>query len=478
MQPETLAERIYENRVRLKLSQKELGERVGVSNRAVSKWEKGKACPGMDTCRRLSEIFHISLDALLSGENLPQPEWQNGSGMESLRELYRIGRGPSSSHSMAPEKACLMFREENLHADSYKIILYGSLAKMGKGHRTEYVINRVFKNHDFKIIFDHDTKKLPHPNTMDLYAYTNGEQSGYWRVLSTGGGKFIIEGRHRHENAPVYALNKFTDIAALCRRSKMRIWQYAEMSEGAEIFDYLHEIWACMKESIAEGLAASGNLPGGLDVQKKAGYLYRQHHIDESAETRANRLVCAYAFAVSEQNADSGVVVTAPTCGASGVLPAVMYYQQEKRGFSDDEIVKALATAGIVGNIIKSNASISGAECGCQAEIGSACSMAAAGLAELLGLSLEQIEYAAEVAMEHHLGLTCDPIHSLVQIPCIERNAVAAMRAINSVSLANFLSGSRKISFDLVVKTMYETGKDMSRSYRETSEGGLAKLYE
>ena len=478
MQSETIAERIYENRLRMKLSQKELGERVGVSNRAVSKWEKGKACPGTDTLRRLSDIFHISLDVLLNGENIPVHEYQSSTGMESLRELYRIGRGPSSSHSMAPEKACLMFREENLHADSFKIVLYGSLAKMGKGHRTDYVINRVFKNRNFKIIYDHDTKNLPHPNTMDCFAYSGDEQIDHWRVLSTGGGKFIIEGRHRHENAPIYSLNKFTDIAALCRRNKMRIWQYAEMSEGSEIFDYLHEIWQCMKESISEGLAATGNLPGGLDVQKKAGYLYRQHHIDESAETRANRLVCAYAFAVSEQNADSGVVVTAPTCGASGVLPAVMYYQQERRGFSDDEIVKALATAGIVGNIIKSNASISGAECGCQAEIGSACSMAAAGLAELLGLSLEQIEYAAEVAMEHHLGLTCDPIHSLVQIPCIERNAVAAMRAINAVSLANFLSGSRKISFDLVVKTMYETGKDMSRSYRETSEGGLARLYE
>lgn len=478
MQTETIAQIIYENRVRMKLSQKDLGEKVGVSNRAVSKWEKGRSSPSTETCRRLADIFHISLDALLGNDIIPETSRHTYSGMESLKELYRIGRGPSSSHSMAPEKACLIFREENQHADRFKIILYGSLAKMGKGHRTEYVINRVFKNRDFEIIFDNDTKKLPHPNTMDCYAFKDGIQTDFWRVLSVGGGKFVIDGRQQSENKEVYELSKFTSIAALCRRNKMRLWQYVEMCEGPEIFEYLHEIWTCMKESIQEGLSASGNLPGGLDVQKKAGYLYRQHHIDESAETRANRLVCAYAFAVSEQNADSGIVVTAPTCGASGVLPAVMYYQQERRGFSDDEIVKALATAGLVGNIIKTNASISGAECGCQAEIGSACSMAAAGLAELLGLSLEQIEYAAEIAMEHHLGLTCDPIHSLVQIPCIERNAVAAMRAINSVSLANFLSGSRKISFDLVVKTMYETGKDMSRSYRETSEGGLAKLYE
>ncbi|MBO5059968.1 MAG: L-serine ammonia-lyase, iron-sulfur-dependent, subunit alpha [Clostridia bacterium] len=477
MSSNAISEIIHKNRINMKLSQKELGERVGVSNRAVSKWENGLSYPGTETCLKLAELFKISFDALLSGETVSERNWQNHSGMESLRELYRIGRGPSSSHSMAPEKACLMFREENLHADSFKIILYGSLAKMGKGHMTEYVINRVFKNRNFEIVFDHDNKNLPHPNTMDCYAYTDGKQTDFWRVLSVGGGKFVIDGRHRRESAAVYELSKFTEIAAFCRRKKMRIWQYVEMCEGSEIFEYLHEIWNCMKESIAEGLSSTGTLPGGLDVQKKANYLYTRHHIDESSETRENRLVCAYAFAVSEQNASSEIVVTAPTCGASGVLPAVMYYQQERRGFSDEEIVHALATAGVVGNIIKSNASISGAECGCQAEIGSACSMAAAALAELLGMNLEQIEYAAEVAMEHHLGLTCDPIHSLVQIPCIERNAVAAMRAINAVSLANFLSGSRKISFDLVVKTMYETGRDMSRSYRETSEGGLAKLY-
>lgn len=477
MPDSTIAKKIHENRIRLHLSQKELGDKVGVSNRAVSKWENGLSVPGMETCNRLAEIFHISLDMLMNDERTDEAEWQNRRGMESLRELYRIGRGPSSSHSMAPERACLIFREENIHADNFKIILYGSLAKMGKGHMTEYVVDKVFENRPHEIIFEYEEKNIPHPNTMDCYAYKNGKQCDFWRVLSVGGGKFVVEGRRRHENTPVYSLNKFSDIAALCSKRKMRIWQYVQETEGKEIFDYLHEIWSVMKESIADGLQASGTLPGGLEVQKKAGFLYGRRHIDESAETRANRLVCAYAFAVSEQNASSGVVVTAPTCGASGVLPAVMYYQQEKRGYSDSDIVKALATAGVIGNIIKTNASISGAECGCQAEIGSACSMAAAGLAELFGLDLEQIEYAAEVAMEHHLGLTCDPIHSLVQIPCIERNAVAAMRAINAVSLANFLSGSRKISFDLVVKTMYETGRDMSRSYRETSEGGLAKLY-
>ncbi len=473
---EIIARQIRENRIRLGLSQKELGEKVHVTNRAVSKWEKGLSVPGMDTCAQLADIFHISLDLLLYGGESTANR-HSGEGMESLKELYRIGRGPSSSHSMAPERACTMFREENMNADCFKIILYGSLARMGKGHMTEYILNKVFESYPHEIIFDYDKKHLPHPNTMDCYAYLKGEQIDFRRILSVGGGKFITEGRRERESQPIYELDKFSDVSELCRKKNMRIWQYVLETEGAEIFDYLAEIWSVMKESIAQGLAASGTLPGGLEVQKKAGYLLNSRHIDEGEETRANRLVCAYAFAVSEQNASSGIVVTAPTCGASGVLPAVMYYQQEKRGYSDKDIIKALATAGIIGNLIKTNASISGAECGCQAEIGSACSMAAAGLAELFGLELEQIEYAAEVAMEHHLGLTCDPIRSLVQIPCIERNAVAAMRAINAVSLANFLSGSRKISFDLVVKTMYETGRDMSRNYRETSQGGLAKLY-
>ena len=232
-----------------------------------------------------------------------------------------------------------------------------------------------------------------------------------------------------------------------------------------------------MKDSIKSGLQTSGILPGGLSLQRKAKYLYERQPEDESPETRENRLVCAYAFAASEQNAAGEVIVTAPTCGSCGVLPAVMLYEQHKHGFSDEDIARALAVSGLIGNLIKTNASISGAECGCQAEIGSACSMAAAGLGELFSMSIEQIEYAAEIAMEHHLGLTCDPILGLVQIPCIERNAVAAMRAINAVNLADFLSETRKISFDWVIKTMYETGIDMLKKYKETSKGGLAKIY-
>ena len=247
--------------------------------------------------------------------------------------------------------------------------------------------------------------------------------------------------------------------------------------EGDGIFAYLHEVWEHMNRSIYEGLTTSGVLPGCLGTQRRAQQLYNQRHIYESAQTRENRLVCSYAFAVSEQNAAGGTVVTAPTCGSCGVVPSVLHYMQETRGFSDEQVVHALATGGLIGNIIKTNASISGAECGCQAEIGSACSMAAAALGELFGMGLGQIEYAAEVAMAHHLGLTSDPIAGLVQIPCIERNAVAAMRAINALSLANFLSDSRKISFDLIVKTMYNTGRDLLNSYRETSSGGLAKYY-
>lgn len=467
---------IYENRRKLKLSQKDLGDMVGVSNRAVSKWEKSLSHPSTDTCLKLAEIFKISLDTLLNGETEPERRWQNKSGMESLRELYRMGRGPSSSHSMAPERAAILFREANPSADSFKVILYGSLAKMGKGHRCDYVLNRTFKGYKFELIFDRETKSIPHPNTMDCFAYKNGEQIDFQRILSVGGGKFVVDG-HRVKPKSYYPLTTFTEIAAYCRRNKLRLWQYAELCEGKEIFEYLKEVWDLMKESVEAGLKSTGTLPGGLDVQKKAYFLYNRPSGTETAETRENRLVCAYAFAVSEQNASSETVVTAPTCGASGVLPAVLYYQSRQRGYSDDDIIKALAAAGIVGNIIKTNASISGAECGCQAEIGSACSMAAAALCELSKMSLEQIEYAAEIAMEHHLGLTCDPVKSLVQIPCIERNAVAAMRAINAASLAGFLSGSRKISFDLVVKTMYETGKDMHKSYRETGEGGLARLY-
>ena len=395
--------------------------------------------------------------------------------MHSLKELYRIGKGPSSSHTIGPERACKLFMQENPTATSFTVRLYGSLAKTGEGHGTGRVIESVLQN--VTIEYDELTE-CAHPNTMDLIAYMGASKVAQMRVYSVGGGAFQIEGRDNIEGADVYDLSTMASIRAYCESHGIRLYQYVFQREGESLRAYLQEVWQAMKAAVNRGVHQTGILPGGLEVERRAKVLFDGIVENEGAEIRENRLVCAYAFAVSEENAAGGTIVTAPTCGACGVLPAVLKYSQERKGYTDDEIINALATAGLIGNLIKTNASISGAECGCQAEIGSACCMATAALAELRGLTLGQIEYAAEVAMEHHLGLTCDPICGLVQIPCIERNAVAAMRAINAASLAYFLSDSRKISFDLVVNTMYETGKDLHRSYRETAEGGLAKLYQ
>lgn len=395
--------------------------------------------------------------------------------MHSLKELYRIGKGPSSSHTIGPERACKLFMQENPQATSFKVRLYGSLAKTGEGHGTGRVIESVLKS----VIVEYDTvSECTHPNTMDLIAYMGATKVAQMRIYSVGGGAIKIEGRESAEGAEIYSLSTMADIRAYCEKKRMRLYDYVFECEGESLRDYLKEVWQAMKDAVLRGVQATGTLPGGLQVERRAKILFDGIVENESAEIRENRLVCSYAFAVSEENAAGGTIVTAPTCGACGVLPAVLKYSQERKKYTDEEIINALATAGLIGNLIKTNASISGAECGCQAEIGSACCMATAALAELRGLSLGQIEYAAEVAMEHHLGLTCDPICGLVQIPCIERNAVAAMRAINAASLAYFLSDSRKISFDLVIQTMYETGKDLHRSYRETAEGGLAKLYQ
>ena len=396
--------------------------------------------------------------------------------MQSLTELYRIGRGPSSSHTMGPEKACDLFKQKYPQATHFEVVLYGSLAKTGVGHGTDRVIRETFSPLPCHVEFDYLDRPLVHPNTMDMIAYEGERRLEKCRVLSIGGGEICFEGVPLVEPPEVYPLSSFEAIADHCRDNGLRLWEYVKEVEGRAIWDYLDMVWRTMKQSIHEGLSASGILPGGLEVQRKAKQLLERQHIDESAETRENRMVCAYAFAVSEQNADGGRIVTAPTCGAAGVLPSVLYYQQKKRGFSDEDILRALATAGIVGNLIKTNASISGSECGCQAEVGSACAMAAAALGELFQLDFDKIEYAAEIAIEHHLGLTCDPICGLVQIPCIERNAVAAMRAINAVSLASFLSDSRKISLDSAIHIMKQTGLDISHRYKETAEGGLATL--
>ena len=397
--------------------------------------------------------------------------------MKSIRDIYKIGKGPSSSHTMGPAKAMSIFLSEHPDADSYEVTLYGSLADTGRGHGTDKAMVSL-TDKPVNIVFNTADRDLPHENTLDLVAFKNGKQDGdTMRVMSVGGGDIRIEGRAPLTSENVYPERTFSAIAEICKHKGIRLSDYVVECEGEDIYDFLYEVWNVMKDSIHEGLTTSGILPGGLEVERKAQILYNKRHIDESQVTRENRIVCSYAYAVSEQNADNGTIVTAPTCGACAVVPSVLKYMQDKHGFSDRDILRALAVAGLIGTLTKTNASISGAECGCQAEIGTACSMASAALAELFEMGIDQIEYAAEIAFEHHLGLTCDPICGLVQIPCIERNAVAAMRAINAMSLANFLSGSRKISLDMVIRTMYETGKDLSHLYRETSAGGLAKLY-
>ncbi|MBQ9718685.1 MAG: L-serine ammonia-lyase [Clostridia bacterium] len=398
--------------------------------------------------------------------------------MQTLKELYKTGRGPSSSHTMGPERAAKLFSARYPDADRFVAVLYGSLSKTGAGHGTDRVIRETFAPRETEVVFSDDPGPFAHENTFDLTAYRSGDVLGTLRVYSVGGGTIRVEGEAEHTPEIRYSENTFHEIAELCKHRGIRLSDYVFENEDADFHAYLHDIWQTMKLAVQQGLTTSGVLPGGLHVERKAQFLFNQRHIDESPSTRENRIVCAYAFAVSEQNADGGVIVTAPTCGACGVLPAVLKYMQEKNAFTDEDVIRALAVGGLIGNLVKTNASISGAECGCQAEIGTACSMASAALCELHEMSLDQIEYAAEVALEHHLGLTCDPICGLVQIPCIERNAVAAMRAINALSLANFLSETRKISFDMVVRTMYETGRDLNFRYRETSAGGLAKIYQ
>ncbi len=397
--------------------------------------------------------------------------------MKSIKDVYKIGKGPSSSHTMGPSSGMQIFVSEHPEAHGFRVVLYGSLARTGRGHGTDVAVKSVTEK-PVEIVFDTETEDIPHENTMDIFATDEGGKPyGRMRVLSIGGGDIVIEGREGVKVEDVYAESTFLDISNLCKAQGIRLSEYVFEREGEEIYDFLYTVWETMKSAIHDGLCAEGILPGGLGVERKARVLYNKRHIDESPVTRENRIVCAYAYAVSEQNADNGTIVTAPTCGACAVLPSVLKYMQEKHGFSDKDILRALAVAGLVGALVKTNASVSGAECGCQAEVGTACSMTAAALAELFEMGIDQIEYAAEIAFEHHLGLTCDPICGLVQIPCIERNAVAAMRAINALSLANFLTDSRKISLDMVIETMYETGKDLSSHYRETSRGGLAKLY-
>ena len=397
--------------------------------------------------------------------------------MKSIREIYKIGIGPSSSHTMGPERAATIFKSAHPEADAFRVILYGSLSKTGVGHGTDRVLRDVLSPISTEIVFSKEDLPNSHPNTMDFIALKDGKEIATQRVESIGGGDIRLPGETKKQSDEVYIEHSFAEIADFCKwRYIQTLSEYVELNEGPEIWDFLMEVWHTMKQAIADGLAAEGVLPGGLNVQRKAKYLYEQP-VENEPGLREFQQIAAYAYAVAEQNAANGRVVTAPTCGACGVLPAVLKYAQDTKGFTDEQICRGLATAGIIGNLTKTNASISGAECGCQAEIGTACSMAAAALAELYKQDLDQVEYAAEVAMEHHLGLTCDPICGLVQIPCIERNAVAAMRAMNACNLSYFLTGSRNISYDMVCRAMKETGVNLNHRFRETSEGGLAKIY-
>lgn len=398
-------------------------------------------------------------------------------GMYSIKDIYKIGRGPSSSHTMGPEKACCAVLKENPEADRFEVTLFGSLAKTGKGHRTDYAIEQTFGNLPVKISFDLEKTDLPHPNTMEIAAFRGEEELCRRTVCSVGGGDIEISGEPAGKAEIVYPETLFSEIEGVCRLQNIDLSEYVEKYEGREIRGYLEAVWQRMKKTAECGLKRGGIIPGGLEIRRKAAMLLEMGKAKAFGHEKEIYMISAYAYAVSEENASGEKTVTAPTCGASGVLPAVLIFKQQELGFSDEKIIGALEVAGLIGNLVRTNASISGAECGCQAEIGTACAMSAAAFAYLKGLGTKQIECAAEIALEHHLGLTCDPVNGLVQIPCIERNAVAAMRAVDAVSLAEMLYTDRKISLDLVVKTMYETGRDLSCRYRETSEGGLAAHY-
>ena len=398
--------------------------------------------------------------------------------MESLRQLYKIGHGPSSSHTMGPESACRYVLENYKDVSKVVVTLYGSLALTGKGHLTDYIIYKTFAKIQCEVKFNY-YDPCKHPNTMKLEIYSkNNELIDTLTVYSVGGGSIEIEGKEvKSIKKDVYPFTCFDEIKKYCHDNNMALADVVYKYEDENIKQYLDEVFEVMRNSVKEGLAIEGELPGGLNVLRKANQIYSSVTFNESDSFKQLKFVSGYAFAVSEQNASGGLIVTAPTCGASGVLPAVIFYLNRQCNVSKEKLIDALAVAGLVGNVIKRNASISGAFAGCQAEVGSACSMAAAAVAFIHGQNIEEIEYAAEIALEHHLGLTCDPINGLVQIPCIERNAVAALRAIDAANLAKILNGTRKISFDTVVKTMVETGKDLHENYRETSIGGLAKNY-
>ncbi len=398
--------------------------------------------------------------------------------MKTLKELFKIGKGPSSSHTMGPQKAAKIFLENNRGASSFEVSRYSRLAATGKGHMTDIAIIEVLEPvAPIRIIWKPDVFLPFHPNGMKFRSLTNDEKPiNEWTVYSIGGGA-LSEGKGDDDmfNSPeVYDMNSMTEIMKWCERTGRNYWEYVQLCEDSSLWDYLEVVWIKMKEAVERGLKREGRLPGPLNLPRKAPtYYVKATGYKQSLQTRG--LVYAYALAVSEENASGGTIVTAPTCGACGVLPAVLYHISKSHEFTDKQILHALATAGLVGNIVKKNASISGADVGCQGEVGVACAMASAASCQLFGGSPSQIEYAAEMGLEHHLGMTCDPICGLVQIPCIERNAFAATRALDSNLYAAFSDGSHRVSFDRVVEVMKRTGHDIPSLYKETSEGGLAK---
>lgn len=395
--------------------------------------------------------------------------------MESIKEIYKIGHGPSSSHTMGPKKASERFLAKNKTAARFEVILYGSLAATGKGHLTDFVIKETFAAYPLNLVWEPKTFLPKHPNALKFIAFDHTNSiADEWLTYSVGGGT-ITDDFLETETEKIYPHKNMAEILDWCNQNGKQFWEYVLEFEGEEIWTFLNEVWEVMQASIKKGLTGDGVLPGELKLPRKAQSFFTKGQNFATPFKRRSQLF-AYALAVSEENAGGGKIVAAPTCGASGVLPAVLYYFKEVYKTDKKMILRALATAGLIGNIVKNNASISGAEVGCQGEVGTACAMASGAATQMMGGTIYQIEYSAEMGLEHHLGLTCDPVAGLVQIPCIERNAFAAERAVSHNTYALMSDGRHRISFDEVVETMYHTGIDMQSQYRETSTGGLAKF--
>lgn len=400
--------------------------------------------------------------------------------MDTLKELYKIGCGPSSSHTIGPQRAVKRVKEKFPNATSFIVELWGSLAATGKGHFTDWIIIETFKPLEVEIKWLPNFVHELHTNGMKFIALDKEKKVlGEHIIFSVGGGtiKDLDELLDTSPKKEIYPLNTMKEIMDWCKKNDKELWQYIDEYEEPSIWEYLKEIYKAMDDAISRGLSKVGILPGPLKHPRKAKEMFEKALTKRAALVFTNKIF-AYALAVSEENASIGQVVTAPTCGASGVIPGLLRAMKEEYELKESDILKGLAVAGIIGNLIKHNATISGAEGGCQAEVGAACSMGAAMATYFMGGNIEQIEYAAESAMEHHLGMTCDPIGGFVIIPCIERNAICSVRALNTAVYCLSTDGSHTISFDEVVKTMKETGKDMCSAYKETSDGGLAKYYE